>query len=190
MSVSAIVLAGGRSSRFGRDKLAEPIDGVPMLWRTIEAVRAVVDEVVVVTARDSTMTLPSAVQEVHDDGGGPLVGALAGLLEASGDTALVVGGDMPWLHHDVLIALIECVGPGVTAVALESDGRRQQLPIAVTRDPTLAVARRLVDAGERRFGALLEALDTVTLAEGQWRTLDPAADTLRDVDVPGDLPLP
>ncbi|MGH2474787.1 MAG: NTP transferase domain-containing protein, partial [Candidatus Limnocylindrales bacterium] len=29
--IGAIVLAGGRSSRFGRDKLAEPMDGRPLL---------------------------------------------------------------------------------------------------------------------------------------------------------------
>ena len=30
-TVTGLVLAGGRSSRFGRDKLAEPIDGRPLL---------------------------------------------------------------------------------------------------------------------------------------------------------------
>ena len=36
--IGAIVLAGGRSSRFGRDKLAESIDGRPLLDRAVEAV--------------------------------------------------------------------------------------------------------------------------------------------------------
>ena len=38
-TVTGLVLAGGRSSRFGRDKLAEPIDGRPLLWHAIDAVR-------------------------------------------------------------------------------------------------------------------------------------------------------
>ena len=36
-TATGIVLAGGRSSRFGGDKLAAPIDGEPLLWRPIRA---------------------------------------------------------------------------------------------------------------------------------------------------------
>jgi molybdopterin-guanine dinucleotide biosynthesis protein A len=39
--ISVAILAGGRSSRFGRDKLAEPIDGQPLLSRVIDAVRPI-----------------------------------------------------------------------------------------------------------------------------------------------------
>jgi molybdopterin-guanine dinucleotide biosynthesis protein A len=38
------VLAGGRSTRFGRDKLLEPLDGEPLLWRSIRALAGVCDE--------------------------------------------------------------------------------------------------------------------------------------------------
>ena len=66
----------------------------------------------------------------------------------------------------------------------------QQLPVALRRDAGLAAARRLIDLGERRLGALLEALDGALIAEETWRILDPAGDTLRDVDTPGDLAAP
>ncbi len=100
VTVSAIVLAGGRSTRFGRDKLAEPLDGVPLLWRTIEAVRAVADDIVVVVAPGSEPELPADVRVAYDPatGQGPLVGVLAGLEAVRHDTVLVVGGDMPWLR--------------------------------------------------------------------------------------------
>ena len=48
--IGAIVLAGGRSSRFGRDKLAEIVDGRPLLDHAIDAVRAVATDIVVVVA--------------------------------------------------------------------------------------------------------------------------------------------
>ena len=48
--VTGIVLAGGRSTRFGGDKLAAEIGGRPLLHLAIEAVAGVVDEVVVVVA--------------------------------------------------------------------------------------------------------------------------------------------
>ena len=68
MSVSAVVLAGGRSSRFGRDKLAEPLDGATVLWRTIEAVRGISDDIVVVVGPDGLATEPPDVRIVRDGG--------------------------------------------------------------------------------------------------------------------------
>jgi molybdopterin-guanine dinucleotide biosynthesis protein A len=46
----------------------------------------------------------------------------------------------------------------------------------------------LVAAGERRLRALLERLDVGIVAEKDWRPDDPAGESLRDVDVPADLP--
>ena len=40
MRCGALVLAAGYSRRFGEDKRAYPIDGKPLLARTLESVRA------------------------------------------------------------------------------------------------------------------------------------------------------
>jgi molybdopterin-guanine dinucleotide biosynthesis protein A len=189
MDVSAVVLAGGRSSRFGRDKLAEPIGGEPVLGLTITAALDVATDIVVVTGPDATVEVPPGVRIARDPTayGGPLVGVLAGLAAARHEAVLVVGGDMPWLRPDVLALMLEALVPGRDAAALEYGGRLQQLPIALLRDAGLHAARGLMDAGERRLGALLEALSVATIAEDAWRALDPDAATLRDVDTPGDL---
>jgi len=190
MDVSAVVLAGGRSSRFGRDKLAEPLDDGTVLTRAIRAVEAVASDVVVVAGPDSTFELPSGTRLARDaePGGGPLVGVLAGLEAAAYERVLIVGGDMPWLVPGVLAALLAALEPDHEAAALKSDGRVQQLPLAVRRGPALSAARVLTAAGGRRLGALVEVLDTGVVPELAWRPLDPDAATLRDVDVPEDLP--
>src|SRR5690606_15196164 len=46
--ITAIILAAGRSRRFGRDKRLEPIDNVPMLLRTAQVYQSVVPDTVVV----------------------------------------------------------------------------------------------------------------------------------------------
>ena len=51
-AVSAIVLAGGRSARFGRDKLAVSIDGRPLLHHAAEAVAAVATDIIVIAPPD------------------------------------------------------------------------------------------------------------------------------------------
>jgi molybdopterin-guanine dinucleotide biosynthesis protein A len=47
--ITAIVLAGGRSSRMGRDKALLPVDGVPLLQRVCEVAIALCDRAYVVT---------------------------------------------------------------------------------------------------------------------------------------------
>ena len=91
--VSMVILAGGRSSRFGRDKLAEPIGGRPLLGRVIDAVRPLGTEILVVAAPGATPAVPDDVRVVRDPVAyeGPLVGARTGLTASSEAVVLVVG---------------------------------------------------------------------------------------------------
>jgi molybdenum cofactor guanylyltransferase len=188
--VSAIVLAGGRSSRFGRDKLAEPIDGQPLLQHAIDAVRLVASEVVVVVAPETILETQEHVVVIHDPSPfeGPLAGLAAGLRGARHDVCLAVGGDSPSLVPRVLHLLVTALDdPLVDAAALIDDGRIRPLPAAVRRDSGLAGAETLLAHGQRRLRLLFEALPTDTVPEAVWRRLDPDGATLRDIDTPADL---
>jgi molybdopterin-guanine dinucleotide biosynthesis protein A len=188
-TVGAIVLAGGRSSRFGRDKLAEPIDGRPLLDYPIIAVRALTDEIVVVAAPDADLAVADRVTVVHDSRPfeGPLAALDAGLAASRADRVVVVGGDMPTLVPAVLGRLLASLRPDATAAILEVDGPRAILPLALMREPAHAAVLRLLDAGERRLGALLDVLDVRIVASAEWRFDDPDGRTLRDIDTPSDL---
>jgi molybdopterin-guanine dinucleotide biosynthesis protein A len=60
--------------------------------------------------------------------------------------------------------------------------------MAVRRSAAAPAADRLLADGERRLRALLEQLDVEVIAPSVWKPADPAGGTLRDVDVPDDLP--
>jgi len=196
--VSAIVLAGGRSSRFGSDKLVATVEGRPLLGLAIEGVAAVSVEVLVVLAPGDERPLPEVTRvpvrriadpELH---GGPLVGLLAGLEAAAEPLVVVAGGDMPTLSTAVLGSMIRAIGATTTAdaIVLETRGDRPPLPAVVRTGAATAMARRLVGDGERRLRSLFERLPTRALSEGEWRPLDPTEATLRDVDERADLPDP
>jgi molybdenum cofactor guanylyltransferase len=189
--VTAVVLAGGRSVRFGREKLAEPLDGRPLLEHAIEAVRPVATEVVVVAAPGTTPTSPADVILVHDTvaGEGPLVGLLAGLRAAREPVVLVVGGDMPTLVREVLeLMLGELDRAETDVVVLEHDGRARPLPVALRRETAVRAVDGFVTAGERRLRAVMETPTLRIIPESAWRALDPQGRTLRDVDTPDDMP--
>lgn len=187
----AIVLAGGRSARFGRDKLAEPIGGRPLLDHAIEAVQAVATDVVVVLAPGSTRAVPHGVVIAHDDVAdeGPLAGVIAGLraLPEVIEVAVIVGGDMPTLRPAVLALLVRTVGedPGIAAAVLDAGG---PMPMAVRRAVAATTAETLFADGERRLHGLPERLGSAVILASAWRALDPDAASIRDIDRPSDLP--
>jgi molybdopterin-guanine dinucleotide biosynthesis protein A len=188
--VTAIVLAGGRSSRFGRDKLAEMVDGRTLLVHAIDGVTSIATEILVVAAPGTIPTMPAGVTLVHDPVAfeGPLAGVLAGLRAARESMVFVVGGDMPSIVGAVVESmLVGLEAPGVDAVVLEHEGRARPLPLGLVREPGLAAADRLFRDGERRLRALPEALATRIITEETWRTLDPDGLTIRDIDSPADL---
>jgi molybdopterin-guanine dinucleotide biosynthesis protein A len=74
------------------------------------------------------------------------------------------------------------------AAVLADATRPRPLPLAVRRSVAASAVDDLVAAGERRLRALLERLDVGIVAEKDWRPDDPAGESLRDVDVPADLP--
>jgi molybdenum cofactor guanylyltransferase len=198
-AASGLVLAGGRSSRFGRNKLAEPLGGRPLLAHAVAALGSVAREVIVLLPPVGdppslprslgAEKIPVRIARDPEPFGGPLVALLAGLERSGEPFALVAAGDMPGLAGPVLAALLRALeaSEDVDAAVLKFRGRRQPLPAALRVGAATMAAQRLLGEGERSVHALLRALRTRELAEVEWRPLDPTAATLRDVDVPGDL---
>lgn len=189
--VGAIVLAGGRSSRFGRDKLAAPVDGRPLLDHAIRAVQAVATDVVVVVSPTAPGRLMAGIRVVHDARPfeGPLAGVAAGLDGFDGRTeqVVIVAGDMPSLEPAVLALLLEALGPSTEAAVLGVSGGSVPLPMAVRRVAAGRAVRRLLADDERSLRALGDALVAHVVPEAVWRHDDPEGRTLRDVDTPADL---
>jgi molybdopterin-guanine dinucleotide biosynthesis protein A len=190
---TGIVLAGGRSVRFGRDKLAEPLGERPLLHHPILALAEVCDEVVVVLAPTvEAPPMPTGVdvtiaRDAEPDRG-PLAGLAAGLAAATNEVSVVVGGDMPGLQPDVLREMVRaCRETRAVAVALSDGGRERPLPIVVGTRPAQEAARRLLADDRRRLRDLLAEVRTVVIDEPTWTALDPERRTLVDVDEPSDL---
>ena len=197
--ITAIVLAGGRSSRFGSDKLEAELEGVPLLSKTIAAVEPIADIVIVAGPglRDGPQAgeAPARVVRDREPFGGPLA-ALATVLERGipdpvTSLAIVVGGDMPRLVPAVLRAMLDRLAGDLEldAVILRAPGtpRRQVLPLALREHAGAGAARAALDAGDPSLRGFVDRLRTLELPAEVWRALDPRGDTLTDVDTSTDL---
>jgi molybdopterin-guanine dinucleotide biosynthesis protein A len=207
--VAAIVLAGGRSRRFGSDKLAAAYGGGSVLAAAVRSAAAVADEVLVAIGPSADppplpgdVGVPVRFVRDAEEAGGPLA-ALPGALETTtAPVVLVTAGDAPSLPPGVAHALFDALaGPGparpglsvggdrgrALAAALLVGGSFQQLPFALRREPALRVVIRLLAEGERRILPLFVSLGATGVPEETWRWEDPDGLALRDVDVPADL---
>lgn len=103
------VLAGGRSTRMGRDKFRLEVAGETLLDRQLRLLAKVgVDERLVALAPGMVTTLPDGVRIVTDrePGLGPLAGLEACLRAHSGEQLLVLAVDLPCLTVEFLRRLI------------------------------------------------------------------------------------
>jgi molybdopterin-guanine dinucleotide biosynthesis protein A len=194
----AIVLAGGRSSRFGTDKLAVLVDGEPILHHALRAVAAMPAEgdIVLVIGLDAPvpalpLDLGACVRVERDPEafGGPLVGLAAALAVLPDDAlVIVVAGDMPSLRPPVLRLLAETLAADLTAdVALLQHDEPAPLPAALRVYAARAAAGRALAGGDRSLRSCIAALTVTFVPSAAWRALDADAATLRDVDTPADL---
>lgn len=191
MTSSGIVLAGGRSSRFGGSKLDADLAGRSVLERTIDALRGVCDHVIVVGPMPERWVRAADVRFVAEPVafGGPAAGIATGLEAVRGPTAIVVGGDMPLVVPEVLRRLVARLGadPRSQAAVLANADWVQPLPCALDAAAARVAAGASLAGRDRSLNRFLGRLRTVDLAESDWRPLDPDRDTLLDIDTPADL---
>ncbi len=162
-----VVLAGGRSSRFGSDKALAEVDGMRLLDRAVALLRTVSDEVAVMSSRpehdvDGVRRLPDL-----RGGAGPLGGMEAAFAHARArghSTVLVLACDLPSVDGPLLRALVAGLGDA-PAAALARDGAPGFEPLcAVYRTSCLEPLRELLDEGQFQARALLERVGGRLLA--------------------------
>ena len=114
MRITGVIQAGGKSTRMGgRPKALLELGGWRIIERVLDAVRPVVDDVLIVTNTPDLYgflgvpMVPDAYPE-H----GSLGGIFTGLAAASGDAVFTVACDMPFLHRDVARLVVDRAGQG------------------------------------------------------------------------------
>ena len=112
----AALLAGGMSTRMGRDKASLEIGGVPLWQRQIDLLSSVCDPVAVIApARPRWLPDRQAFVQDSPDGRGPMAGLLAALewaVARGGSHVLVLAVDMPRMMPQVLQQLAGACRPG------------------------------------------------------------------------------
>lgn len=118
MSFGAVILAGGKSSRMGRDKAWLEIGGRSLLARQIDCVRAAGAREVFISGRRETDYSPLGCPVLADEftEAGPLAGIAAALAALSEPLLLVLAVDMANMNANFLGRLHTRCSDGLGAV--------------------------------------------------------------------------
>lgn len=195
-AITAVILAGGRSRRLGRDKAVEPFDGEPLIRRVIRRAAAGVnaragDVVVVVDspARAAALPLEPEQRTAVDafPGNGPLGGIYTGLAAARTEWSLAVACDLPFLSIP-LLRYMAGLRDGVDIVAPVINGRPEPTHAFYSRRCQPAIAARL-QAGRLKAADLFSDVDVTVryIDETEIRRFDPELLSFFNINRPADL---
>jgi molybdopterin-guanine dinucleotide biosynthesis protein A len=187
---TAIVLAGGRSSRMGADKAALTWRGTTMLqWIVAELGRRFEPVVVVASANHNEVASGLAGtaapiirdQELFE---GPVKALRLGLATTQAEVAFVCACDLPFLNRELARTLC-AMAAGHDAVIPLVRGRMQVLH-AVYRATCLPVLDAMIGRGVSRLQAVVPHLGARIVNEDEMRAFDPELLSFFNVNTPED----
>jgi molybdenum cofactor guanylyltransferase len=117
--ISAYILAGGKSRRFGEDKALFKYLGKPLIEHVIGAIRPVIDRIAIVgdnTERFAYLEIPCHADIIA--GIGPMGGLYTALQRADTDLIFVFACDMPGLNTGLIRHMASLTGTFDAAVPL------------------------------------------------------------------------
>ena len=166
LNLSAIVLAGGLSTRMGQDKALIQVDGMPLLQRTCQIALSCTDRVAVVTPwieRYQAIVDPQVqwIAEIPEPGEPnsqtPLKGFLQGFTQTQTEWVLLLACDLPYLRANILQDWIQALQQPSAAIALPRNPEDWWEPLCgFYHRRCLPELHRFVEAGGRSFLRWLE----------------------------------
>lgn len=183
----AVVLAGGRSSRMGRDKATLVVGGRTLAQRAADLLGSVCPEVLVADrGRGVVPGLPSAED---GPGRGPAGGLLGAARHVPGRPLLALACDLPRVPAALLGALVELAARRSADLTLPRSPRGPEPLVAVYGPKALTALEERVAAGEHALVGLLgrDGLTVAVLEGAALARFGDPADLFRNVNTPDDL---
>jgi len=195
MGKSAIILAGGFSSRFGQDKGLLQLANKPLIKHVLDAISTIVDEKMVVAsskvqAENYAKVLGSDVNVLIDvdDAQSPLVGALTGFKEAHGRYALLLSCDTPFVSRDVVSLLFEMCINRYAVIPRWPNGYIEPLQAVYCAKPAYEAAKNALSEGKLNVQSMVDRLCSVRYVSTLvLQQLDPELRTFFNINTPLDL---
>src|SRR6266850_4203479 len=179
IGIAGYTLAGGRSTRFGRDKALVEVGGRPMLERMIELLRRVTKQVKIVAVPSKYAAFGAEIVEDRWPGEGPLGGIITALEDSAQSASrpewnLIVSCDMPFLTQDWLQFLANRAAKSKAQVVFPHSASGPEPLCACWQTSAAAKLRSGFERGVRKVTEGIALLRAEVLDEHDWKRFDSA----------------
>lgn len=191
VSFAGFVLAGGKSSRMGRDKALLEIDCIPMISRAVRLVESGTGGAATVVGAPQTFR-EFGFEVVADDwpGAGPLGGIATALRVTNSEWNLILACDLPYLTSEWLAYLIHRVQASTADAALAINDHGTEPLCAMYRKACEPLVRDAVANGRLKVQdciAELRRLGRLECVEpSEWKAFDSDGTLFKNMNLPQD----
>jgi len=189
MDITGVLLAGGKSSRMGKDKRFLELDGASLFQRVLSVLGSTFPEVLVSVADPLPESLQSSHQSIEDlmPGCGSMGGLYSGLKSASHTRVFVVACDMPLLNPAVIEKFVSLGGHADIVMTQSPHGPQPMHALYSKR--CLSYLEAFMADGRLSIQGLLEVSELTTrlVSEDDFRSIDPHLLSFLNLNTPADL---
>jgi molybdenum cofactor guanylyltransferase len=182
-AISAFVLAGGRSTRMGRDKAFLDLGGRSVVERMLALARSVSEDVAIVGEPAKFASFAPVVPDIYSDHG-PLGGIHAALSRSIAQLNLMLAVDLPFVNSGFLDYLISRAEESGAVVTVPFVASRYQPLCAVYRRTFAAVAEAALAAGKNKIDALFSQVPLRVINDEELSQAGFNAGMFRNVNTP------
>ena len=185
--VTGLILAGGKSSRFGKNKALVEVGGVRLIERVIKVMGSVFKQVIIITnTPDEYAYLKLPMIEDLIKGLGPLGGLYTGLESISNETGFFVACDMPFLSEPLIRHIVEFRNE-FDVILPKIDWKIEALH-GLYNKRCLPAIRELIDSQQYQVIRFFPKMRVKYLDEAEIRKYDPELKTFFNINEPREMP--
>jgi molybdenum cofactor guanylyltransferase len=185
LDATAIVLAGGKSSRMGRPKALLLFDNEPLIVHIVRTLNRMFSKTVVVTAPEQELPpLPATLVRDEISYQGPVGGIYYGLRAAGGPFSFVTSCDVAFLNTALISHLVSQIAEYDVVVPYWHE--RFQPVHTVYRTSVLPLLKEQLDRSELRPVYLFDKVRTCKVSESEIRRFDPEGLSFLNMNTPED----
>lgn len=185
-SVMGFVVAGGKSSRMGRDKAFLDLGGRSLLAHALELVGTAAEDVRIVGEREKFSGHGVVLEDVFVDRG-PLGGIHAALRASNAELNLMLAVDLPLVRPEFLEYLLTQAGMSNSTVTVPQCGGHFQSLCAVYRRSFADVAEKALLEGKNKIDLLFATVPVRILEEEELSQRGFGSEMFHNVNTPEDL---
>lgn len=184
--ITGIILAGGKSSRYGINKALVEVNGERLIERVVRVMEPIFEHLILVTNTPQEyayLQLPMVVDLIQ--GLGPLGGIYTGLETISEEAGFFMACDMPFLNSGLIRHMVE-TREDFDAVVPKIDWKIETLHAIYTKG-CLPAIRQLIDAREYQVIKFFRKVRVRYLSEEEIRAFDPELRSFFNINRPEEL---